>query len=557
MKTMPKFKFDFQTDKFKMNKKNIAILTGLILCVLLLIVAFKNQPKEINLLEYDNFLQSNLITNAQIQGDKVILSAKNKNFYVIKDSINLNELAQRVAIQIKEENEFDWVWFVIFCAVVFGAVAFYLKKQKVQTNSVNLSQMVSGAEIIPAISNIKFDDVAGIKDVKIELMEIVDFLKNPKKYLQLGIKMPKGVLMIGPPGVGKTLVAKAVAGEAGVPFFYQSGASFVQIYVGMGAKKVRELFSKAKSYAPSIIFIDEIDAVGKARGGGRNDEREATLNQLLTEMDGFTDNSGVIVIAATNKIDMIDEALLRSGRFDRRIFLSLPELHDRRAILETYLKNKNHNLDLDLIARSTTGFSGAALATLVNEAAINALRQGRVDLNNDDFKAVENKVLFGKKQIHSLSDEEKEIQAIYKAAKALAAEWFGVEFDKISLLEDRFLPSDGFLESKTMILARIKVHLAGLAALKIYKNEQYTNQIDDLKEARILARILVINNGMNGNLLANDFDVKVVLDECLSQSEEFVRGVKNQILLLKKYLIENESINKSEIYSLIRQGNES
>ena len=417
--------------------------------------------------------------------------------------------------------------------------------------------MVSGAEIIPAISNIKFDDVAGIKDVKIELMEIVDFLKNPKKYLQLGIKMPKGVLMIGPPGVGKTLVAKAVAGEAGVPFFYQSGASFVQIYVGMGAKKVRELFSKAKSYAPSIIFIDEIDAVGKARGGGRNDEREATLNQLLTEMDGFTDNSGVIVIAATNKIDMIDEALLRSGRFDRRVFLSLPELHDRKAILETYLKNKNHNLDLDLIARSTTGFSGAALATLVNEAAINALRQGRVDLSNDDFKAVENKVLFGKRQIHSLSDEEKEIQAIYKAAKALAAEWFGVEFDKISLLEDRFLQHDGFLESRTMILARIKVHLAGLAALKIYKNEQYTNQIDDLKEARILARILVVNNGMNGNLLANDFDVKAVLDECLNQSEEFVRGVKNQILLLKQYLIQNESINKSEIYSLIRQGNES
>nr|MBP3724640.1 ATP-dependent metallopeptidase FtsH/Yme1/Tma family protein [Campylobacter sp.] len=547
---MPKF-------NIKMDKKNIAILTGLILCILLLIVAFKNQPKEINLLEYDNFLQSNLITNAQIQGDKIILSVKNKHFYVIKDSINLNELAQRVAIQIKEEDEFDWFWFVVFCAVILGFGAFYFKKQKAQANSVNLSQMVSGAEIIPAISNIKFEDVAGIKDVKIELMEIVDFLKNPKKYLQLGIKMPKGVLMIGPPGVGKTLVAKAVAGEAGVPFFYQSGASFVQIYVGMGAKKVRELFSKAKSYAPSIIFIGEIDAVGKARGGGRNDEREATLNQLLTEMDGFTDNSGVIVIAATNKIDMIDEALLRSGRFDRRVFLSLPELHDRRAILETYLKNKNHNLDLDLIARSTTGFSGAALATLVNEAAINALRQGRVDLNNDDFKAVENKVLFGKKQIHSLNDEEKEIQAIYKAAKALAAEWFGVEFDKISLLEDRFLPSDGFLESKTMILARIKVHLAGLAALKIYKNEQYTNQIDDLREARILARILVINNGMNGNLLANDFDVKVVLDECLSQSEEFVRGVKNQILLLKKYLIENESINKSEIYSLIRQGNES
>jgi len=226
-----------------------------------------------------------------------------------------------------------------------------------------------------AKSNIKFKDVAGIEDVKAELEEVVDFLNNPKKYSKYNVSLPKGVLLVGPPGVGKTLIARAVAGEANVPFFYQSGASFVHIYVGMGAKRVKELFNQAKAKAPSIIFIDEIDAVGKSRGMGSNDEREATLNELLTQMDGFSGNTGVMVIAATNKIEVLDEALLRAGRFDRRVFLTLPSKEDRFKILELYLKGKKTNFDVEKLALDTSGFSSAALSTLVNEALLNMIKR--------------------------------------------------------------------------------------------------------------------------------------------------------------------------------------
>lgn len=540
--------------KFKLDRKRIAIILGAILFILFIALTFKNTPKELTLFEYDNFLQSNSITHAKLSGNQIIFTARNKNYYVLKDSINLNELAQKVAIKVDNSNEHDiFAWMIILFSLIVIFVLLYAKKIQKDKVSVDLGQMVSGDKIIPVISNVGFKDVAGIKEVKIELMEIVDFLKNPRKYLEFNIKMPKGILMIGPPGVGKTLVAKAVAGEAGVPFFYQSGAGFVQMYVGVGAKRVRQLFSIAKSYAPSIIFIDEIDSVGKARGGGRNDEREATLNQLLTEMDGFTDNSGVIVIGATNKIEMIDEALLRSGRFDRRIFLGLPDYRDRVDILNTYLRDKAHEVDIEQIARNTTGFSGAGLSTLVNEAAINTLRENRICITNDDFKAVENKVLHGKQQIISLNNEEKEIQALYKAAKALAAEWFGVDFDKISLLEDRFLVSEDFLESNSKIIARIKVCLAGSTALKIYKNEQYTNQARDIEEARTLAKLFVIDYGMKDTLLGTNTDIQEVLDNCQKETEEFVKGIEKQLFLLSEFLKENEIVNKNEVYKLIRQ----
>ena len=248
-------------------------------------------------------------------------------------------------------------------------------------------------------SNITFKDVAGIKEIKEELEEVVDFLNNPSKYLQFGIKLPKGVLLVGPPGVGKTLIARAVAGEADVPFFYQSGASFVHIYVGMGAKKVRELFAKAKQSAPAIIFIDEIDAVGKARSGKSNDERESTLNELLTQMDGFDGDNGVIVIAATNKIEVLDDALLRAGRFDRRVHVGLPNIDDRKKILELYLNNRNHEINIERLVNETAGFSSAALATLINEALLNMIKNDKKILDNDDILIAKNKLEFGKKQI--------------------------------------------------------------------------------------------------------------------------------------------------------------
>lgn len=543
--------------KFELNKKNIIIVVGIILCLLLAFVAVRNSPKNINLMQYDNLLQSNSIQNAVVDGDEVILKVGSGSYYVLKDSINLNELGQKVAI--KSSGDFNiFIWILFFTFLIFAFFGFKFIKNRVKKDTKNsspqddLSSMITSS-ITPSISNVMFKDVAGIDEVKVELMEIVDFLKNPKAYKDLGIKMPKGVLMVGPPGVGKTLVAKAVAGEANVPFFYQSGASFVQIYVGMGAKRVRELFAKAKAYAPSIIFIDEIDAAGKTRGGGRSDEREATLNQLLTEMDGFEDNSGVIVIAATNKIEVIDEALLRSGRFDRRIFLGLPDLKDRTAILESYLKNKKHQVDIANLAVSTTGFSGAGLATLTNEAAINAFRNKRDFLNEDDFNEVKNRVLFGKKKLHSLSKDEKEIQSLYKAARAVAAYKLGIKFERISLLEDHILQSDDFLESKTVLLSKIKVLLAGMAALRVYKNELYTNSNLDLASAKELARKLIFDYGMNEKFSSNDAEVSSLLCTSYKDMLEFMAQTQAELFKVGGYLFNNESIDIQTMKNIIKE----
>jgi putative cell division protease FtsH len=406
---------------------------------------------------------------------------------------------------------------------------------------------------MPVISNVRFSDVAGISEVKSELSEIVDFLKNPQKYRNFGIKMPKGVLMIGPPGVGKTLVAKAVAGEANVPFFYQNGASFVQIYVGMGAKRVRELFSRAKSYAPSIIFIDEIDAVGKSRGGTRNDEREATLNQLLTEMDGFEDNSGVIVIAATNRIEMIDEALLRSGRFDRRIFLSMPDFNDRVAILNTYLKDKNYEVAAEDIAKMSVGFSGAALSTLVNEAAINALRNGESVLKMRDFEAVLNKVLLGKKKVLSYSENEKKIQAIYQGAKALSAYWFDVKFEKISLIEDRFMATEQEIESKSQMISRIKVLIAGMCKLEIDENDIFSNSSSDLNLAKEIASKMVYEYGMGSSFVPNPNDVEEILKQAKEEITSFLKGTNEQIAKISSYLLTYESVDKETLAKILNE----
>ncbi|WP_458396322.1 AAA family ATPase [Campylobacter sp.] len=542
----------------KFSKKSAIAVAGGVLFLLFVIAIFRSMPSKITLLEYDNYLQAGAIQNAIIDNNEIIIKTQNGNFILPKEMINLNELGQKVAVEMSSDYSFIWI---ILILVLFGFISFIIFKfipfKEISKSKNKPEQPLDNisSQITPVVSNISFDDVAGISEVKSELIEIVDFLKNPSRYTNLGIKMPKGLLMVGPPGVGKTLIAKAVAGEANVPFFYQSGANFVQIYAGMGAKRVRELFSMAKSYAPSIIFIDEIDAVGKARGGNRSDEREATLNQLLTEMDGFLSSSGVIVIAATNKIEMIDEALLRSGRFDRRIFVSLPDITDRSDILNIYLQDKRHNVDIDLVARSTTGFSGAALATLVNEAAINALRNGREIITNDDFKTVENRVIDGKKRIHSLSQNEKQIQAIYQSAKALMAEFCGINFNQISLLNDKFGLSDSFLSSKTDLLGLIKVHLAGISALDLIAGELYTNSKDDLKQAKNIAKELVMDYGMGTRIKPNDDEPGLLLEQIRIEVDELVVKMRAEIESLAKFLIENESASKSDVIMIIKRIN--
>lgn len=545
---------------FKSQKLMISIMALSIVIGLLGFSYLKNRPVVIDLKMYETLLEAKAIKKAKIFDNEVILTTNSYKYSVIKDGVNLKELLNEVPVSVAKESGLfqDIIILTLFLGAIFG-FGYYLRKEN-EKNKIEIKQRNQAFEletlmpsrITPAISNLKFKDVAGIDGVKEELSEIVDFLKNPKKYKEYGIRLPKGVLLIGPPGVGKTMIAKAVAGEANVPFFYQSGASFVQIYVGMGAKRVRELFSRAKSYSPSIIFIDEIDAVGKARGGFRNDEREATLNQLLTEIDGFEDSSGVIVIAATNRLEMIDEALLRSGRFDRRIFLPMPDLEDRKRILEIYLKGKPSSVDIEDVAKISVGFSGAALATLVNEAAINALRNNKEEVTFEDFQAVREKVLLGKRKVLTYSEEEKKIQASYQAAKALSAYWFEVDFDKITITHDRAKEIDREIESKTQILNKIKVYLAGTAATTMLFNEKFSNSKDDLIHAKELAEKMIGSYGMGEFLLPQGNDVTKVLEDALKEVESFLEGLKEPLELITKELLEKESITKEKLKEIVK-----
>lgn len=535
------------------KNKKIIFASLLVLCVLFGIVYIKNEPEYIDKALYQSFLDKNLIEKAILKDNEIIFKAAGSKYVIIKEGIDIDELLRKVPIELKKDYDLLFFVFILtaLLAMFFSILYFARKKSNFiiqapqnKQNQNAISNLDYSNSIKPVISNISFDDVAGVDDVKLELSEIVDFLKNPKKYKDFGIKMPKGVLMVGPPGVGKTLIAKAVAGEASVPFFYQSGASFVEIYVGMGAKRVRELFSRAKMMSPSIIFIDEIDAVGKARGEISNVERDNTLNQLLTQMDGFEDNSGVIVIAATNKIELMDPALLRSGRFDRRVFLSLPDLKDRLKILEIYMNDKKHKADLSVIAKATVGFSGAALETLVNEAAINALRREASEVEESDFFAVLNKVLTGKKKILSFSEEEKKIQATYQAAKALCAYYFDVGFDKITLIEDRFKEYEKHIRSKSELLNKIKVHLAGSCAMKLICNESYTNSQNDLLKVKELVNFMLSFD------MSEDFSIQ----EQKKELEKYIETMKDKVLKLADLLLEKEKLESADVAMILNEG---
>ncbi len=414
-----------------------------------------------------------------------------------------------------------------------NTTAFEKELQKQKEEVVTTTKEELNSNIKAVTSNITFKDVAGISEVKEELEEVVDFLNSPKKYISYGVKLPKGVLLVGPPGVGKTLIARAVAGEADVPFFYQSGASFVQIYVGMGAKKVRELFIKAKASAPAIVFIDEIDAIGKKRTGTSNDEREATLNELLTQMDGFEGDNGVIVIAATNKIDVLDDALLRAGRFDRRVFVSLPNIEDRKHILELYLKGKNLEFDVNKLAVSTAGFSSAALATLVNEALLNMIKRDSKILEEEDIKIAKNKLQFGKKQAKILDEKEKEILAIYQASKAFVSK------HKTALFDEGISKLDSTYPSYHELVENIRRYLAGNIGVEVIKKEQYAVNSEDLKEAMNIALNMVNNYKMvtDANELINR--VKNELRAELSHNSI-------QINKLKEIMLKNEVISEND-----------
>ncbi len=521
------------------------VLLGLFLFALL-----RDNSQPITLDKSNELFEQDLIKRAILADEKVYLVTQTDKYRIPTVLIDKKMLSQ-VHVETGTGNYAVQILMVLTLILIVGGIFYRLsikeafKQESMPTSSTSGSAL--SEPITPSHSTIKFKDVGGISDVKIELEEIIDFLRSPKKYKNFGAKMPRGVLLVGPPGVGKTMIAKAVAGEANVPFYYQSGASFVQIYVGMGAKRVRELFVQAKRNAPSIIFIDEIDAVGRVRGANRNDERESTLNQLLTEMDGFEDSSGVVVVAATNKIDVLDPALLRSGRFDRRIFVELPTLDERVAILDKYFEKMIHEVDTKEVAKMTVGFNGASLATLVNESALEALRKNRHNISMQEVLAVKDKVIFGKKKVKSYSEDEKNLQALYQAAKALSAYWYEVPFEKFTMVNDGLKPYDVDLVSKHTLFSYIKVMLSGMAICEIHYGEHSSNVTDDLKEAKKVISLILESYGMGEQIIASPKDNALLMNKLYAETKEFLNGMQVQIQALQKELITKEHINKEQI----------
>ncbi len=544
------------------NKKNIQIIVGLLVLLLVLFafVFLRDSSQSITAAGASKLYKEDRITKIIIDGEYLRLLTNTQTYKIYKGSINTKVLFQKYPVEVRGDR--SYIFELLYLLVIICAFGFLFKMTTSKRNvdfeklhhEIDRVEDIAKPEEIKAItSTITFADVAGINDVKEELEEIIDFLREPQKYRELDIRLPKGVLLIGPPGVGKTLISKAVAGEAGVPFFYQSGASFVYIYVGMGAKRVSELFKKAKQMAPSIIFIDEIDAVGKSRGEFRNDEREATLNQLLTEMDGFEDSSGVIVIGATNKVEVLDEALLRAGRFDRRIHISLPDMQERIKTLQLYLAKKPHEVDIDAVAKMTVGFNSAALATLTNEAAIHAMREGRKIVELDDFEAVKEKVLLGKRRIMSFSDEERGIQAVYQGAKALVATWLDVDFEKIGIVTTRLLEQDHEIISKSQILNRVKVYLAGSAATQRAYSEKFTNAGKDITEAKNLTHRLVHDYGMGEHFSNHLNDEEMILQSAQEEVSTILDKLQETHNKISDYLLENENITREQTQEIIRE----
>ncbi|MBA1420966.1 MAG: ATP-dependent metallopeptidase FtsH/Yme1/Tma family protein [Epsilonproteobacteria bacterium] len=544
-----------------LNAKNIKIITGLLVVLLglLFFTVMRDTDTLITHTQANALYSDDKIEKIIIDGDYIRLKTPQNTYKIYKDAVNKTAFFEKYPVEVVEDNSYLYDFFsLLIVLVAFGFLFRLIQQNRLQQlkqiRSANKAE--EGVDMAPVqaiTSTVTFDDVAGIKDVKEELEEIIDFLKEPQKYRDLGIRLPKGVLLVGPPGVGKTLISKAVAGEANVPFFYQSGASFVHIYVGMGAKRVSELFRKAKQSAPSIIFIDEIDAVGKSRGEFRNDEREATLNQLLTEMDGFEDSSGVIVIGATNKIEMLDEALLRAGRFDRRVHISLPDLEDRAKTLELYLANKPNEVNIEEVARMTVGFNSAALDTLTNEAAIYAMRGNRRMLETSDFEAVKEKVLLGKRKILSFTDEEREIQAVYQGAKAVIATWLDVEFEKIGIVNTRLLTQEHEILSKSQLLSRIKVYLAGSIATRIRYNEQFTNAASDIAQAKEIVGKVVYEYAMSDNFTVTPLQEEELLKESVSEVNTLLKTLDVALSEISTYLLAHENISADECREILRK----
>ena len=562
-------------------------------------------------IEFSEFMQrvsNSQIASAKIKGNVVTGDLKYSNGGDLKGNkyrttIPNNypdlytQLLKKVGkVEIEELNKNEWVSILLSWAPFVILIVFWIAMMKQQGGGKAFSFGKSKAKMFSGEKNkTTFKDVAGVDEPKEELQEIIEFLKEPKKFQRLGGKIPKGVLLVGPPGTGKTLLAKAISGEAEVPFFSISGSDFVELFVGVGASRVRDLFEEGKKHAPCIVFIDEIDAVGRQRGaglGGGHDEREQTLNQLLVEMDGFAPNEGVIIIAATNRPDILDSALLRPGRFDRRIVILIPDVKGREEILKVHTRNIpiSKNVDLKVLARSTPGFTGADIANMVNEAALWASRKGRKKVEMNDFEYAKDKVMMGtERRSMIISDKEKRITAYHEAGHALVAvmEEEADPIHKVSIIPrgmalgmTQQLPlDDKYTYSKPYLEAQLSVLFGGRVSEEIFLNQMTTGAGNDLERATSIARKMVCEWGMSSlgplsfgkkddmiflgrDIMSHpeysedtsrkiDAEIRKIIDKAYKNSKRIITENKDKLEKIAELLLEKESLSINDINPII------
>ena len=598
-----------------MSKKDIkkGLIPYLFLFLLILgIVYFYNvSNKKVNNFSYEqfiNYLDESEVTEVtivprssagiyDIQG-KLNGYDKNETFYLkapLSDEVisQLLDAEKNYDFKINTKADPDSSTFLLFLVnilpmVLILGLGFYFVTRQMGSANKSMDFGRSRAKLNEDSNKITFEKVAGLDEEKEEVAELIDFLKNPKKFQRLGARIPKGVLLVGPPGTGKTLLARAVAGEANVPFYYISGSEFVELFVGVGASRVRDMFKQAKHNAPCLIFIDEIDAVGRQRGaglGGGHDEREQTLNQLLTEMDGFGANEGIIIIAATNRPDVLDPALLRPGRFDRQVQVNLPDAKGREAILNVHAIGKTFSKEVELknIAQRTVGFSGADLENLLNEAALLAVRRNKNSISMVEIDEAHDRVLMGPaKKSKKYTENDKKLVAYHEAGHAV----LGIKLDgandvqKITIIPRGFaggytmmLPKEErFTSTKKELLERIIGLLGGRVAEELIFNEITTGAHNDFEQATKIARAMVTEYGMSslgplqleqteGSVfLGRDYnksrnfssqvayeidqEMRKIIDECYKKATEIIKENKDLLDLIANTLIENETLEK-------------
>ena len=553
--------------------------------------------------------QVNVVPNREVPTGSVNITFSDSSTQVmlVSDVAEIEQYMRDAGFKtytVQNPPEESWLLTLLPYLIIFAAmfIFFMIMTNQAAANSGGGSKMMNfGKSRARRMSDdpakrVKFSDVAGLQEEKEELEEIVDFLRAPKKYTQLGARIPKGVLLVGPPGTGKTLLAKAIAGEAGVPFFSISGSDFVEMFVGVGASRVRDLFEEAKKNAPCIIFIDEIDAVARRRGtgmGGGHDEREQTLNQMLVEMDGFGVNEGIIVMAATNRVDILDPAIMRPGRFDRKVYVGRPDIGGREEILAVHAKNKPLGDDVDLkqIAQTTAGFTGADLENLLNEAAIVAAKENRAYITQNDIKKSFVKVGIGaEKKSRIISDKEKRITAFHEAGHAIL---FHVLPDVGPVYSVSIIPTgagaagytmplpekDEMFNTKGKMLQDITVSLGGRVAEELVFDDITTGASQDIKQATKMAKAMVTRYGMSENVglicydndddevfigrdlahtrgygegvaTAIDQEVKRIIDECYAKARQIITENRSVLDACAKLLLEKEKISQKEFEAL-------